>query len=48
MKTAKDIQQYIDDEFGLDIASFQNSELKRLVDKINEFLATGVETDDLE
>ena len=45
---AKKIQVYIDDEFGIDIAYYQRSELIRLSKKLQAFIETGVDTEDLE
>jgi len=47
MAKAQQIQQYLDDEFGLDIAAFQNSELERLSTELKRFGALGISTDDL-
>jgi hypothetical protein len=45
---ATKIQQHIDWEYNIDIAAFQTSELKRLVNDINSFLELDVETEDLD
>jgi len=47
MKKAQKIQHQIDDDFNIDVAMFQNTDLRRLRDKISEFLETGVETEEL-
>ena len=37
----------VDDEFGIDLAMYQRTELERLVTSIQSLLQTGVDTDDL-
>lgn len=41
-------QLSIEAEFGIDLANFQLSEIERLSTKLAEFVAIGVETEDLE
>lgn len=41
------LQLFIDEHYGLDIASFQTGELSDLAAKITEFASLGVETEDL-
>ena len=48
VKTATEIQGFIDWEFNIDIAAYQNSELRLLAEKLNSFLALDVETEDLD
>lgn len=41
------LQLQVDDEFGFDVSVFETGDLRRLAAKIGEFLATGVEPEDL-
>lgn len=46
-KQAQDIQKMLDWEFNVDISEFSNSELSKIVEKLNDFLQLEVSTDDL-
>lgn len=44
---ATEIQKFLNWEYGIDLAIFQNSELKRMATEIQKFLDLEVSTDDL-
>jgi hypothetical protein len=47
VKKAKWIQVFVDEHYSIDLAMYQTSELVAIKAKIDEFLATKVDTDDL-